>query len=358
MNGSAEYRPPGGAPVFLNLLTNTRFVDVGTATPPASQNGNIESPFATLAAAVADLPSGGLLLVVPGDYTPEGTVALGANKYAICNLRTFTGYAGTRPAGMAVPNEDDVLIGPITGIPVGTGSQDPQRAVLVSLQGITATSFVGDDNLRCYASRIGTIGATSFEAEHTQLFGDVELNAPHAVTWIYLDHCDLMAAYTGGADWLVAHTDQEDGCLFTLRDCNVEKTLANVIEVDGGGTGSVQFDGATYYQWAISGSLAATVKVAPFSALLRARISTVLPLVVSSPATQLTYVDLSTVGTPLEYLPVNTPVYACPVDDIMAAGPDNAALCSARVSAPSTVRLAFLGDMNDGVHDFIITAGG
>jgi hypothetical protein len=243
--------PPGvGA-----ILTNTRFVDVSTTVPAADQTGTIEAPFDSLTDAIADLSGGGLIIVVPGDYSAEGTIALGVNKYAICNIRTFTGYASARPEGLFSANEDSVQIAALTGITIGTGSQDPQTAVLISLQGLMVGTFSGDNNLRVYDCQIGIINATSFEAEHTQMLGRVELNVPTAVTWLYLDRCDLISSYGGGANWLVAHTNQLDGCLFTLRDCNIGTSLAVTIEVDTGGTGSVRFDTMTYDQWVTNGIL-------------------------------------------------------------------------------------------------------
>src|SRR5512138_1665214 len=90
----------GGA--SLAQLTNTRWVDKTTTVPVPDQTGTVGAPFSTLAAGLAALAAtGGTLLMVPGDYSTEGALAVdGAFAFGFVNV------AGLRMApGSASPLE-------------------------------------------------------------------------------------------------------------------------------------------------------------------------------------------------------------------------------------------------------------
>lgn len=57
-------------------LSNVLYVDKHTSVALADQNGNIESPFGTLTAAVAAAADGYTIIICSGDYTTEGTITL------------------------------------------------------------------------------------------------------------------------------------------------------------------------------------------------------------------------------------------------------------------------------------------
>jgi hypothetical protein len=54
-----------------------RYVDVGTTS--VAQDGSIENPFDSFGDAIADLPNGGTVYVVPGDYSAE-TIVIGPDQ--------------------------------------------------------------------------------------------------------------------------------------------------------------------------------------------------------------------------------------------------------------------------------------
>lgn len=71
--------------------------------------------------------------------------------------------------------------------------------------------------------------------------------------------------------------------------------------------------------------------------------------------TQPTYVDVSTAGTPLDFLPQGTPVHVTLTSDIpavVAGGGDG--VLTARVSAPNTLRFRSKG-FPDGAYDVLVT---
>jgi len=86
-------------------LSSLFYVDAGTATLPADQDGSIGAPFSTLLAAVtARLGVGGTFLIVPGDYSAEVIPPLdGSGEWSFAGLdgcqlpQTAAGVAPTGP---------------------------------------------------------------------------------------------------------------------------------------------------------------------------------------------------------------------------------------------------------------------
>jgi len=65
----------GGGGGGINL-TRMLYVDQATTTPIASRNGNIESPFSSIAAAIAASTANTMIYVMPYDYSAEGAQAI------------------------------------------------------------------------------------------------------------------------------------------------------------------------------------------------------------------------------------------------------------------------------------------
>jgi len=75
----------GGAGSNL-VLTKMLYVDQATLCPIGQQNGNIESPFASILAAIAAATAGTMIYVMPYDYSTEGDLNIGVNLAIATNI--------------------------------------------------------------------------------------------------------------------------------------------------------------------------------------------------------------------------------------------------------------------------------
>ena len=107
-----------------DTLSTVKYVDRTTTLPTANQTGSIISPFATIVQAIAALPSGGTIMVVPGDYTSEGALVFSANDWTLSSFDAHPNYV----YGAGGPKS--VSVGAISG------------PVSINMVGIVATSTV------------------------------------------------------------------------------------------------------------------------------------------------------------------------------------------------------------------------
>lgn len=209
--------PPDWAPPVSPVarLTLTRVVDIGTSVALADQRGTFTAPYATMAQAVADLPAGGTVLVVPGDY---GTQVWAFNSTGTTSVLNLAGLWNSIHG-----NPDQYVLAPAITSTHG-----------LVLQGIDCASTV--------------TGPTAFLWAKYCAF-----DAPVAVQAIVAENCtfDLLGEVTT--------TDPETnfiGCFFnrlgtvlttpagaTFRETTF--SAANAIVVSGGG-GTIVFDQATF----------------------------------------------------------------------------------------------------------------
>ena len=68
------------------------YVNRLTTLPTALQNGSSVSPFATIAQAIAALPTGGVIMIMPGDYSAEPALNLGASNWTIESIDVHVNY--------------------------------------------------------------------------------------------------------------------------------------------------------------------------------------------------------------------------------------------------------------------------
>lgn len=208
-----EWAAPAGATVAQ--LTLTRVIDIGTSVAPASQRGTFSAPYSTMAQAIADLPAGGTVIVVPGDYSTQVWAFTSTGTTTVVNLAGLWNSIHGNP-------DQPVLAPAITA------------AHGLVLQGIACTSTV-------------TGPATFLWAKYCAFDAAVSVQA------IIAENCtfDLAGAVTT--------TDPETnfiGCFFNRAGTVVTTppgatfrattfSLANDIVVSGGG-GAITFDQASF----------------------------------------------------------------------------------------------------------------
>jgi hypothetical protein len=326
------WRPGSSGSTFTNL-SDVVYVDGGTTVPPANRNGNIETPFATITAAIAALPNGGTVLATPGDYSGEGAI-VGPNPpvpYALCNV-----------LGEAIQPRNRGITFPFVIAPhFVSNSQLGFRGCIVADNGSIFTSN----------NALGMSGCSIETAITTQSF--------------YASNCvfDLNAVVT------VAHDMVLSGCYVNVAGtafnlspnnvCSITNTdmvpaIGVVIAFNAPG-GLVQFDEYSYAQFiAANGAITNGVAVV-IGRTLQARISVAVPAIA---AYGVDYVDVATAGTPLENLPADTPIIVNPTADLAAAGATHGGFLNARVLAGGHIRCAFVGILAGGAVDFVFTAGG
>lgn len=155
----------GGANGPLPLWTHAYYVDIATATPLPNQTGNIETPFATLAQAIAAIGAGtGTIIVVPGDYSAEGMLNFGAGGVIYF---------------IALPTV------PILGVP----NISPVAPVIIN--GLSATRTL-------YVAGVLSIGSVSNVGNNIE-FIDSQLNAAVAGAGLVFRECTLRANITAAS---------------------------------------------------------------------------------------------------------------------------------------------------------------
>ncbi len=138
-------------PITSNALTSVRYVDRNTTVPTALQNGSILFPYTTIAQAIASLPTGGTIQIVPGDYSSEGTLNFSEHNWTLSCLDVHPNYVFGASAAT------QVLTGSLSG-PGVTGTIN-----LVGLQVIgTVSGFFGITADSCYFN--DDLASTAFDA--------------------------------------------------------------------------------------------------------------------------------------------------------------------------------------------------
>lgn len=265
-------------------LTNIKFVDVGTVVSIVNQNGNVETPFSTITAAVAATPktnSGLVLCLVPGDYTSENSLnpidLTGCGQTTVMNLGYGTGAAGA----FAIQNLVQI--------------RTLENNAMIVLQGCQILNAFPDSMQLRSSINIGNIQVNSgFWAESSMFFNDgVTPNLTSFGGPVRFDSCKFQ---TGGD--VIFKTDNVNP--IELYNC----TLTSAIGIHfTGSAGILRLDNFTYQQWL---GLGCTLSNGTISII--------------DPSAPLAHAPTHIAGgsdpldgyhIPLSYIPVN---YAAPID--------------------------------------------
>jgi hypothetical protein len=217
--------PPAGGGGSLTNLSNVLFVDGGTTVPGGDQTGNIETPFATITAAVAAAPVGATVIVVTaGDYTGEADISLTRT-----NTLTITNWNPSPQALELVTSlfSDLVLLPNITG--------QVQQLVLVGCgyQHIDITGELAVSN--CIDNALGTIIADDFGATGTLLRSNITLNGPGGAAPANCVLKDCAWAGSGPLQILCAIVDP-NALQVRLNNVDFQSTEVDFVASEGGGT--------------------------------------------------------------------------------------------------------------------------
>lgn len=309
------------------LVTNVRYVDVGTSVPLAEQDGTLAAPFASMQDAFDSIDAvNAIVYAAPGDYSAQTLVpSLDLESFSILSM----GY---------VPQNGREFGEAIVGI----------RLVTLPILDATAKSyqvvFSG-----CNPSGIGPGGGVLVAGSVTAL-GCNDLNVAGVTGYyfgcavsgnlgmgdLYYDSCHFASC-----------TIESDGTRIEMVNTTFNPAaVADITFVDV--AGSLVFDAYTCNQFfAATESLnngVLTVRNRP----KRDTATVVVPAVAAG---SVGYVNVSTTGTPLEGIATGDLVVANPATDLVAAGLGGGFI-NARVSAPDTIRCAFVGPLAGGAVNF------
>lgn len=309
-------------------LTRVMWVDGGTTAATADQTGQVSAPFKTITQAVAALPTGGTLLIVPGDYSTEAAVGVGS-------ATTFVNLAGLQYPGIVAIRP--VLLPSLTG----DGAKNIMGCQLTAA--VTSNNTITTQSCNI-ATNITAVGYQDFHSVITvtntiQVNGaasDAELRGTrYAIGAGPIPNINLPAART-------------------LRLVDVLFDIAGSVNINFAGAGGlIDADGASFSSFAAS---AGAIVNGAFQTLWQGWAKVIANVVVPAlAATELGYVDVPLAGTILEGTAINSGIIVAPQADLAAAGVGNGFFCNARVSAANTVRLAFVGLLAGGATNFTIT---
>jgi hypothetical protein len=177
-----------GSVVTLTNLSNALYVDSGTVVPGPTQNGNIETPFATLTSGItATQPLVSAIIITPGTYSAEALIVLPHDALAIVKA--------TLDDDQFVP---EVLLPAIDGLTnsstlmlQGVSPQGPITAGSLMLTGcntaVAATLTSNGDVIANDSTLRGAITASGvFNAKGCILLGSVD-----TISGIILADCDF-----------------------------------------------------------------------------------------------------------------------------------------------------------------------
>lgn len=354
-------------------ITRFFYVDPTTTVLPANQNGNDESPYSTLTAALLNCtnPAGNyLILAMPSDYSAEVlpvAPAIAANRIVLQNVsRVFaTGaiFAGTIVLPGWVCPATQLVLGGCTL--TNTLQSNGLKIVDTVLDRVEVT---GDFEL--YDSvqvNITFVTNGNIIAQHSRVTGEITATQTDPGLATFMDCYVGAAHYTSAAPHGVTHLVTYNSCTFSNSPVDtggVADILSlTVLNTDcAAGTFDASVGGGVLD---IDASSLATINEAnivgfamPWGVRFRtqqARITVPVPAIV---AAGLDYADVSAVGTPLEGILADTPILAHPTADLAAAGAGNGGYLNCRVSALNTIHLAFVGILAGGNVDFIFAQGG
>lgn len=329
----SEWFPGPGGGV---RMTSVRFADVNA---PAGGNGSIGRPFNTIQAAVDSFgptpPVNALVVASAGDYSLEGTIALGAVS--------LTGWLQGADRGFTV------AVAALTCSSGGSGQ--------TTLNGIFCAGTVTFPE----GGIAFLIGVSSFIAGNIGVPGDV-VNAVQGVDFtnsaifgdinttgsILLNDCEMqsqnlrvLTTTTAGTQiqctditWLSIPT-------FAWPNAGVE-TLPGNVTCDG-------FSAQPLYQ------APATLTHAQIVVLDNAQRATVNVTVPAVAAGNVGYANVDLTGTLLETMQPNDPVLVNPHSDLAAAGAGGGFINARMTTTPAEIRLAFIGPLAGGDALFTVS---
>jgi hypothetical protein len=303
---------------FSNLSSNI-IVDASTTVLAAAQNGNVESPFASIPPALL-VAGNNQILCAPGYYGPNLAItkdvsigALSANSDPVRYGITFPGACVVDPA---------VIFGmqkwTMSGAASLTLSAASSRVIAT---GCLLKNVLGLGQLEmydCNANPTAMVCGTVF-GSRSALPSAISLSGVNAE---FLD-CDFAA-----------------GCIITF-------TVA---------PGVVHLKGRSWAAFAeAGGTIVNGTMIEDVTRLPNATIVIAVPAVIAG---SLAYVSTSLVGTPLagRIIAANQPVMVNPQADVGGAGGVGVgALVYAYADAPDSVRCAFIGGLAGGNQNFTVT---
>lgn len=206
-------------------LHDMLYVDRATVVPAGNQTGNIETPYATIAQAIASLGAlSGTITIVPGDYSSEGVLNLGAG------------------AGI-------VLASATTGQHLGT--VNASQVVVTTIAGITATRTVGLQSL-LITGNISNI-ANILELVDCQVNGTIIAGDTLATACLLRN--DIHAAKLVLVD---SRISKVGGLVLTCTNglIGISTSFLSTVATNLDVTGALDFDAYTAFQWhATTGSV-------------------------------------------------------------------------------------------------------
>jgi hypothetical protein len=310
------------------LITNVRYVDVGTSVPLAEQDGTLAAPFASMQDAFDSIDAvNAIVYAAPGDYSAQTLVpSLDLENFAILSM----GYI---PQNGREFGESVVGMKLVT-LPITDATAKSYQIVLAGC----STSGIGPGGGLIAAGSVTALGCTGVDvAGVSGYYFGCAVAGNLGMGQLYYDSCHFASC-----------TIETDGTLVEMVNTTFNPAaVADITFVDVAGQLILdaytcnQFFGAT--ESLNNGDL--VVRNRP----KQATISVVVPAVA---ADAVGYVDVSTVGTLLEGITTGQVVVANPTADLVAAGAGGGFI-NARVSAADTIRCAFNGALAGGASDFV-----
>jgi|WetSurMetagenome_2_1015567.scaffolds.fasta_scaffold00908_19 hypothetical protein len=213
--------PPVPPPPFvMRPMYQIRVLDFSTTTPLAEQNGTFQSPYGTMGQCIADLPTGGTVLIVPNNYGYDAWHFTHTGTLTLINL-----------AGLwndVYGNPDQYVVAP--------GFQSDNGGIV--LQGIACSAgiLVAVQNIWAkYSSFSGVIDCGSLICDSCTFDSQAKLTATGAendFTNCFFNRLGLLMTVPSAPKF---------------RDTRF--SAANSIVISGGG-GSLIFDQASFNSWA------------------------------------------------------------------------------------------------------------
>lgn len=181
-------------------LSNVTYIDLGTTTPPAWQDGDAARPYNTLAAGIADTAAGAQLLATPGDYTVGAPVAL--------TIPMSIGSMSPCPAPAYLPLRADDAWSVAAGVTVqlekvaigGAGSLNIAATARAMCSNCWILSVIGDGFFDAVDTAVTTVLASRIYGVRC-VFGNCTVSAGGTV--VEFEDCDFLPAsninFTGAA---------------------------------------------------------------------------------------------------------------------------------------------------------------
>ncbi len=355
-----DWQAAGGA--VLRNLTRIFYVDPATSTPPASQIGNDEAPFATLAQAMALCVDPALnyeIWLTPVDYHLEALPPVTPNKLAIRNLSLMMGFYLDQPVLPAITYGATNLVfegcafhGAMGGVNVKFQTCEVDLDVTLTGALEAYDTFLG-----------GPLDVLQINAQRCTVDGRVTCNGSGTLRQCEIGFVHHWTSAGGGVTHDVLYDDchwkfasnVDTGGVADVLNCTVRNCRFNArTDFITSGTGFLNIDPISYSQQRAAGFVTGLTLQVPFGPNT-ARISVNVPAIV---AAGVDYANVSTVGTTLEGITQDTPIIANPTADLAAAGAGNGGFINARVSALNTIRCTFVGILGAAPVDFEFTAAG